>query len=138
MITKNQIREHCEKYTFKVQSTTVNKGITSIEYFLRKDHLLKGRILISRRFNEVDWMLSGVSCNTRGVGKLLYYLAMDKVYPNYITGDDAGDSATSMRVWNALEKVDFVDKKYYPYERDDEESINFATRFKFCITCGNG
>lgn len=91
----------------------------------------------SEELREVD-TASASKVEFAGNGKLLYYLAMDKVYPAYISADSTGCSRDAKRVYDAFEKLDYVESKsifsdFWVIEVLDDKYpiINRMYRFQF-------
>ena len=63
-----------------------------------------------RYLGEVFYQVIDVSC-AKGLGKLLYYEFMARVFPYYVTSDFNGCSKDAFRVWAAIAKQDYVEQE---------------------------
>lgn len=85
-----------------------------------------------------DFYVDDSECNQRGIGKLLYYHAMNMIYPNYLRPDIDGFSDDALRVWESFKNLDYVesieDKNHDVLNYDPKVDNNisyFKFRFKF-------
>ena len=93
--------------------------------------------------DETDYYVTYSKSRIGGVlriGKLLYYLAMDLIFPKYLRPDSAGFSDKAKRVWDTLEKTEYVevedtsgkDVLYNIEEDDDDDDDNYSDkRYRF-------
>lgn len=88
--------------------------------------------LIGKGVYEVE----AAACNTKGLGKFLYYAAMSKVYPAWICCDRVGCTKAAMRLYHMFDFMDYVEKDILPKKhivtepRGENVLSNIMYRFK--------
>lgn len=125
MLTKQQVKDQLKDlkqlgYTISPPS----RDIEDVEIYINDtDDNTVGSISLSVE-DENLYMIeySRISPTLKGFGKLLYYLALDRVYPNWVCGDMAGFSIEAMKVHVAMANVDYVE-----CESHDGKELAFGT-----------
>lgn len=97
-----------------------------------------GRILLSKEEDDLYIAdFANIDEDFRGFGKILFYIAMDRIYPAWLAFDLTGFSSDANRVHEGLEKCDYVETGTISGDdldiqfEDDEYYTNAKFRFTF-------
>ena len=138
MITKPQLKAQFSRYKLQVEQMPTKSGITKYKIsLLSNQNKLVAKCTLCRHRLEYTWNIGDTKSYIKGVGKLIYYCAMDFVYPDYVAADMCGSSNSAIRVWQALSKTDYVESVFDSvphWELDEEENDNYSSircRFKW-------
>ena len=131
MQTKNQLQKLNQRYITHIESLPTRDKIRSFKISLIDAK--RGTVAhctISKHKKEESWNIGDTRTKIRGIGKLLYYSAMNFIYPEYLGADMCGCSNKAIRLWQTLEKVDYVD--YYfadvpHWELNEAENDNYSS-----------
>jgi len=138
MIPKRALKNYLSLYTFVFNPVQDGSDITK---FTLKVNNRKGetvaKCVLCKHNSEKYWNIGDAYSRVRGLGKMLYYCCMDFVYPNFIQSDMCGCNDNSIRIWRALENVDYVesffetDTHWEHDEMDNCYTTSLTCRFSF-------
>lgn len=133
MLSKEQLKE---QYKDLLRKEWVVRRIDIGDGFYKVEIRSKGWILLA----EIDYIElepniwevchSYAAPDFKGKGKLIYYCAMNFVYPAYIISDLAGAALEAQRVYSAMDRLDYVEKKDFSIDVGEIKIVT-AYRFKF-------
>jgi hypothetical protein len=96
-----------EPYYLRISNGKLHKQIAISECVTDK---VLGYIRIETNSDEDDFYVEDATAD-RGLGKLLYFIAMDTIYPKWLRPDCTGFSNDAKRVWSAFDQLDYVESK---------------------------
>ena len=131
MTTKQQLKNQFSRYKIEVKSLPEVNKIKKYKISLLSDaNKVVAKCTICKHKSDDTWNMGDSSTKIKGIGKFLYYGAMNFVFPAFVSADVCGCSNSAIRVWQALEKVDFVESvfQYKPHwELDPEDNDNYSS-----------
>lgn len=107
MITIKQLNNLRRQYNTGHYCTMVNK--TALTVTVWNDYQIKPIGHIKLIQEDGEYYVDSSKCKKKGIGKLLYYHALNMVYPSFVRPDIDGFSNDAMKVWEAMKKANYVE-----------------------------
>ena len=127
LLTKEQVQKHIQSIHRRY---TVHKYIDSHDAFVCISK--KGFAQVSwiaridaEAFSESVFIVENAATKRKGLGKYLYYMLMDLVFPACVVSDREDLSDSALRVWKVLEKADYVQTGIF-YDADPENNSSIG------------
>lgn len=121
LLTKEQVQKHIQSIHRRY---TVHKYMDSHDAFVcisKKGFAPASWIarIDAEAFSDDVFIIENSATKRRGLGKYLYYILMDLVFPACIVSDREDLSDSALRVWKELEKADYVKQEFFmmPFQR---------------------
>lgn len=126
-----------EPYYLKISNGKLRKEITVVEDITDK---ILAYLRIEANSDDDDFYVEDAAADRGlGLGKLLYFIAMDTIYPKWLRPDCTGFSNDAKRIWSAFDQLDYVEsieEKSYEIIGKNNGFANFSDK-KYCFTFKN-